>query len=557
MVKQKSNAHRGTQPSAVLVRMGEGPAGQKVRLDRSLTIVGSKPHAHLRIISPDISGSHALLLNIGNNVFVRDLLSRTGVFVNDQPVGESRLKFGDVIRFGGVNFRFDDSNLLRQSPGELRAKPGQLRLDGGQAVDLGAMMFVIGRKTGCDLVLNSDAVSKTHAVLFEKDGQRVLRDLDSRHGTFVNGTRVRNAVLKSGDVIRIGDADLRYVLLDDAAATPPVNRLVAAAAHLPPENGNGAHVSVGPDIQDNSQPEDADHVFVSDPVVVPAPAEFQGGARSSGAHEPEVLQGSDDHSDADNASEWVLDVNAGGDSEAETRPNDHRHIEEAHDLLDWGVAAAEAPISNSPSPPASPRRQSPPILSQTGLQFSPAIAALDELLVADQAPAPGESGGVSRGALTPGVRSFERHDAVAGTGVAGFVERESVGNSDTTFSELVAEGPDLLEDVASNTTSPIPGVASAVAAGRAVAASPGPRLAREDAIAQVSAAGNHTADNLAEIVGTETLSLYADGSPGTLGYEPTARIRSRGKWIWAVAAIVMLAVVAALGGAGWWYLHRH
>src|SRR5262245_5916610 len=57
----------------------------------------------------------------------------------------------------------------------------------------------------CDFVLSPAFISRTHAA-FETDelGRTVLRDLDSRRGTFVNGDVVKVHVLADGDRIGFG-----------------------------------------------------------------------------------------------------------------------------------------------------------------------------------------------------------------------------------------------------------------------------------------------------------------------------------------------------------------
>jgi pSer/pThr/pTyr-binding forkhead associated (FHA) protein len=53
-------------------------------------------------------------------------------------------------------------------------------------------------------------VSRLHAEIKPWDGEYVIKDLKSRNGTFVNGTRVEVSVLKPGDTIRLGDVDFHF-----------------------------------------------------------------------------------------------------------------------------------------------------------------------------------------------------------------------------------------------------------------------------------------------------------------------------------------------------------
>lgn len=75
----------------------------------------------------------------------------------------------------------------------------------------------IGRGADCELVLHDSKVSRRHARLVARDGVLVLTDLGSTNGTMVNGHRVSEVVLGSGDRIELGES----TLVIQAAATEP------------------------------------------------------------------------------------------------------------------------------------------------------------------------------------------------------------------------------------------------------------------------------------------------------------------------------------------------
>ena len=62
----------------------------------------------------------------------------------------------------------------------------------------------VGRAQAADLIVTDRWVSRRHCQLYQSDGEIVVRDLESTHGTFLNGKRVTEAVLRPGDEIRIG-----------------------------------------------------------------------------------------------------------------------------------------------------------------------------------------------------------------------------------------------------------------------------------------------------------------------------------------------------------------
>ncbi|MGH8164124.1 MAG: FHA domain-containing protein [Rhodanobacteraceae bacterium] len=59
---------------------------------------------------------------------------------------------------------------------------------------------------GCDLALQDDQLSRKHFAITHSDEIYLLRDLNSRNGTFVNDQDepVRESILKSGDIIFAG-----------------------------------------------------------------------------------------------------------------------------------------------------------------------------------------------------------------------------------------------------------------------------------------------------------------------------------------------------------------
>jgi phosphoserine phosphatase RsbU/P len=71
--------------------------------------------------------------------------------------------------------------------------------------------FTLGRSVESDLPLTNPHVSRAHAVI-ERDGDGyVLRDMGSRHGTFVNDLPVTSTRLRSQDLIALGSPEQTFV----------------------------------------------------------------------------------------------------------------------------------------------------------------------------------------------------------------------------------------------------------------------------------------------------------------------------------------------------------
>ena len=78
-------------------------------------------------------------------------------------------------------------------------------------VELPGSLAVLGRDPGCDVVLNDSKCSRRHAIVEEGPDGLVVRDSASANGVFVNGRRVDQAPLKPGDVLRLGEVQLKLV----------------------------------------------------------------------------------------------------------------------------------------------------------------------------------------------------------------------------------------------------------------------------------------------------------------------------------------------------------
>jgi hypothetical protein len=92
-----------------------------------------------------------------------------------------------------------------------RDEPGQSYALGNRAI--------VGRLDTCDVPIHDKSVSREHARLSQLPGGYVLEDLGSTNGTFVNGSRIQEAVVvRPGDEITFGS--IEFSLEGEAAAQP-------------------------------------------------------------------------------------------------------------------------------------------------------------------------------------------------------------------------------------------------------------------------------------------------------------------------------------------------
>ena len=70
--------------------------------------------------------------------------------------------------------------------------------------------LTIGRARDNDILLSTPMASRRHAVVYIEDSRPLLEDLGSANGTFLNGDLVKKAVLRNGDILRIGQTLAHY-----------------------------------------------------------------------------------------------------------------------------------------------------------------------------------------------------------------------------------------------------------------------------------------------------------------------------------------------------------
>ena len=84
--------------------------------------------------------------------------------------------------------------------------------------DLAEGKITIGRGGDCEIRLDDEAVSRQHARIITLMGDAFLEDLGSSNGTYVNGKLTQKCALNDGDVVQIGEKELRFSQPGDAAS---------------------------------------------------------------------------------------------------------------------------------------------------------------------------------------------------------------------------------------------------------------------------------------------------------------------------------------------------
>lgn len=78
----------------------------------------------------------------------------------------------------------------------------------GQAIALLPTTLTIGREHDNNIEIKDPEVARYHARILRERDDYVVEDLSSSTGTYINGERIKRAVITHGDVIRVGQTEL-------------------------------------------------------------------------------------------------------------------------------------------------------------------------------------------------------------------------------------------------------------------------------------------------------------------------------------------------------------
>jgi len=170
--------------------------------------VGRSNDCHLTLKNPFVSREHAKVRwNASEGWVLQDLKSSNGTFVNDprkpMPRGSAQpLREGDIIYFS-QKYKLTVALLIKR----LVEGSGQ-ESDGEMSVfEPSEGVIRIGRSSENNIVLTQLTVSRFHAEIhIAADGSRILKDLGSKIGTFVNDEQVigRSVPITQDDRIEVG-----------------------------------------------------------------------------------------------------------------------------------------------------------------------------------------------------------------------------------------------------------------------------------------------------------------------------------------------------------------
>ncbi|GAA4359536.1 hypothetical protein GCM10023165_55760 [Variovorax defluvii] len=205
----------------------DGVVIKEVTLAKDRTTLGRRPYNDVVIDNLAISGEHAVLHMIGGDVYLEDLNSTNGTYVNGRAVKKQALENNDVIEVGKYKIRFLVGGAAAESSGSAAvvaaAPSGPIPLSSDPTVHtplggtgVAVIRVLSGSGAGRELTLQKVVTTigkpgvAVAAVTRRLHGY-VVAPIDG--GTALNGEPLGNeaVALQDGDVLELGGTRMQFV----------------------------------------------------------------------------------------------------------------------------------------------------------------------------------------------------------------------------------------------------------------------------------------------------------------------------------------------------------
>jgi pSer/pThr/pTyr-binding forkhead associated (FHA) protein len=219
----------------------DGVVIKEVQITKDKTTLGRRPYNDIVIDNLAVSGEHALLQMVGTDVFIEDINSTNGTYINGKAVKKQLLSNNDTVEIGKYKIKFiiDDGvdyekTMIMKSTSPSPAPVGY----GGAAtssfgtstfgsstfgpsnsgVSLASIRVLNGAAAGREVSLSKvvTTVGKPGvqvASITKRPGGYVLAHVEGTLQPSVNGSPVvgETVHLKNGDVIELAGTQMQFV----------------------------------------------------------------------------------------------------------------------------------------------------------------------------------------------------------------------------------------------------------------------------------------------------------------------------------------------------------
>jgi hypothetical protein len=211
----------------------DGVVIKEVQITKDKTTLGRRPYNDIVIDNLAVSGEHAVLQMVGNDVFIEDLNSTNGTYINGKAVKKQLLAHNDTVEIGKYKIKYmaDDgvdyekTMIMRPGSGAAAhagtvAQPGEAATETAPAQPAAPATIRVlnGAASGREVMLTKvvTTVGKPGvqvASITKRPGGYVFAHVEGAVRPSVNGVPLAadSVPLRNGDVIELAGTQMQFV----------------------------------------------------------------------------------------------------------------------------------------------------------------------------------------------------------------------------------------------------------------------------------------------------------------------------------------------------------
>lgn len=206
----------------------DGVVIKEVQLTKDRMTLGRRPYNDIVIDNLAVSGEHAVIQMVGTEVFLEDLNSTNGTYINGKAVKKQLLQNNDTVEIGKYKIRFQGDQASVNTEKTMVYRPGTptpaptpaaTPTPAADAHQTGAIRVLNGAAAGREVALVKvvTTIGKpgiSVAAITRRPHGFVVAHVDGGESPMLNGSPIQAepVVLKNGDLLELAGIQMQFVL---------------------------------------------------------------------------------------------------------------------------------------------------------------------------------------------------------------------------------------------------------------------------------------------------------------------------------------------------------
>ena len=196
----------------------DGVVIKEVQLSKDRTSLGRRPYNDIVIDNLAVSGEHAVLQMSGTEVYVEDLNSTNGTYVNGKAVKKQLLQHADVVEIGKYKISFVAENIATAEKPAVIVTPAAVTVSAVLPVSAAAVRVISGAAAGREVALVKvvTTIGKPGvavAAITRRPQGFIVTHVDGAEKPMLNGMPIgaEPVALKNGDLLELAGTQMQFV----------------------------------------------------------------------------------------------------------------------------------------------------------------------------------------------------------------------------------------------------------------------------------------------------------------------------------------------------------